>query len=75
MIGGYSRFGELHSWLAGIHGELGASYFFNPHASLGAAGELRASYRDERRDEPGSYVAQHILVSGVLVRVLGAVYF
>ncbi len=49
----------------GAYGEYGAVYFFNPHVSLGATGEIRAL----RQDGGGS------TFSASLARLIGTVYF
>jgi hypothetical protein len=49
----------------GAYGEYGAVYFFNPHVSLGATGEIRAF----SRDGGGSSF------SASLARLIGTVYF
>lgn len=78
LTGALSRFdSQNRSWEAGAYGELGASFFFSPHVSLGAAGELSAGYGEDRRGGPPdvSVTATHWRIGAAVVRVLGAVYF
>jgi hypothetical protein len=78
FVGGVSRLDGARGWAAGVFAELGASYFFSPHVSLGAAGGLQASYGKLRGDSPFDgtpYRARTITLSGNAVQILGAVYF
>lgn len=78
LAGGLTRFNGSRGWAAGVFAELGATYFFSPHVSLGAVGGLQASYgrvRGEFQPDGFSFRARRITVSGNAVQVLGAVYF
>ena len=76
--GGYSDGGSgFTSWTAGAYGELGAVYFLTPHVSLGATGELEASF-GKRTQTVGSGVKleqKMAGVSGTLIRVMLGVSF
>ena len=65
----------FQSWDAGLYGELGAAYFFSPHVSLGAVGELSVGYGEDRRGSVSDLRVTRWRVGSSLVRVLGAVYF
>jgi hypothetical protein len=76
VLGGVSSGTNLQSWNVGGYGELGASYFFSPHVSLGATGELAAVYtRDRFAIAGGERVTTRWLLRGSLVRVNASVYF
>lgn len=60
----------------GAYGELGAVYLFSSRVSLGAAGELRATYNVDRLSGPTfSRRASGFGVGGSLARVMATVYF
>ena len=46
LLGGYSNGNGFNRWQAGVAADLGASYFFSPHVSLGGFGEVSAAYED-----------------------------
>jgi hypothetical protein len=66
---------------AGVYGELGAVWFFNPNVSLGAAGELRAVRQTTRSTtfvSGAQAVTQRSTFTGVsanVARLIGTVYF
>lgn len=60
----------------GAFGEFGAHWFFTPHVSLGAVGELRAMRRElEYEAGPTRFEERAWVVDLMVVRVGGAVYF
>jgi hypothetical protein len=60
----------------GAYGEFGAHWFFTPHVSVGAIGELRATWRDmEFASGPSRFEQRSWSVDLMVVRVGGAVYF
>ena len=71
---GYNRNALGKGWRYGAGGELGAAYFFNPHVSLGASGEVVGTYSALAGSDAGD---EHTIItiqfSGF--RLLGAVYF
>lgn len=60
----------------GLAGDVGAAYFFTPHVSLGASGELSARYSATHRDF-GVLGQQDVKNYNVVfaLNLLGAVYF
>ena len=75
--GGLSRFSNVRSAEGSVNGELGATYFFGPHVSLGAAAELAvvrghdryiSSFGPEQKSD-------RWYVRGNLARLTAAVYF
>jgi hypothetical protein len=72
VLGSYQGGGGLRLWAAGIYGEGGAAFFFSPHVSLGASGEVRLVY-DEQRG--GNVTAREVMLRATLARLLGTVYF
>jgi hypothetical protein len=79
LTGGLGSYPFEKAWNAGGYGELGATYFFSPHVSLGASGELSLGYQQNRRSSgvPGSsdQVSRYWLLRGDLARVSAGVYF
>jgi hypothetical protein len=77
LLGGLSSGSGLQSWSAGGYGELGGSYFFSPHVSLGATGEVVASYMHDHFASPipPDRTSTRWFVRGNLVRVAASVYF
>jgi hypothetical protein len=78
ISGGISNASRGGFWSAGGYGELGATYFFSPHISLGASGELAAAYSEDRfaNPPPGSdFVSSRWSLHGTLVRASAGVYF
>ncbi|HKO15603.1 MAG TPA: hypothetical protein VJU87_05150 [Gemmatimonadaceae bacterium] len=69
------NFAGSHSWGIGPSLEMGGSYFFSPHLSLGASGALAATYTHTSVDVPGSQTETAYGINLRLVRVLAAVYF
>jgi hypothetical protein len=77
LLGGYSRDFGGPGWTAGAFGELGVSYFFSPHVSLGASGGLQVIYTRLRQEFSfgESATRRQVGVRGSAVQLLGAVYF
>jgi hypothetical protein len=77
LLGAITRFDGARGWDAGAFGELGASYFFSQHLSLGAAGQLQLSYGERRGPvAPGFAQETRTIMLGVsAVQLLAAVYF
>jgi hypothetical protein len=76
LLGGLSGNPGVQSWNAGGYGELGATYFYSPHLSLGATGELAAVYAHDRYlDVVAERVTSRWTVWGTLIRVNASVYF
>jgi hypothetical protein len=77
LLAGYSRDPGGPGWTAGGFAEMGASYFFTPHVSLGAAGGLQAVYtRLKREFSSGTTITTRTIgVRASAVQLLGAVYF
>ena len=78
LLGGLSRSPFTHAWNAGGYGELGGTWFFTPHVSLGATGQVSGSYNHERALS-GTTLPDRIdtrwSVGGSLVRIAAGVYF
>jgi hypothetical protein len=68
---------SVHIWSLGPYLALGASYFFNPHVSLGASGTLGAAYARSTTSIGGGgrLRTSSFGVAANAVRLLGAVYF
>ena len=77
---------DFHYWSAGGYGELGATWFFTRHFSVGAVSLLQVEKKRNRATSlvilvpngpstPVSSTVDSWSVSGNLFRVLGAVYF
>jgi hypothetical protein len=77
LLGGVSSGAGFQSWTAGGYGELGASYFFSPHLSLGATGEMAAGYIHDRfaSGVAADRITTRWFLRGNLVRVAAGVYF
>lgn len=79
VTGGLSDGARQRSWGAGTYGELGATYFFSPHVSLGASAELDLNYYHSRSPTgiPGSpeFLIRRWDLRGNLARLAAAVYF
>jgi hypothetical protein len=77
LLGGLSTGSGLQAWTAGGYGELGGSYFFSPHVSLGATGEVVAGYIHDRFASPipPDRTSTRWFVRGNLVRIAASVYF
>ena len=76
LTGRYSAASDARETDVGAYGELGASYFFSPHVSLGAAGELDAGVTSSRFGSSAlDAKARSWMVSGNLVRFMATVYF
>jgi hypothetical protein len=77
ITGGVGQQPSFRQWNAGTYGELGATYFFSPHVSLGATGGLELTYGQDRFNS-GSGSTDHTdrwIVRGNLARVSAGVYF
>jgi hypothetical protein len=77
VIGLYSSQSGSRSSGGGAYGELGATYFFSPHMSLGAAGELDLTASNGRFDS-GSLTELKMRsweFTGSLVHLTATVYF
>lgn len=78
---GHAESGNLDSnqWMAGAFFELGGSWFFNPHASLGASGQLTGAYQHVKQELTAPAGATGTVNSWTVslgqIRVLAAVYF
>ena len=68
---GYQSDDSGSGWTLGSSIDLGTTYFFSPHVSLGGAGELTASYQNIT----GNLARSTVFVSFGGFRLLGAVYF
>jgi hypothetical protein len=78
LAGSYSNYSFARTYTVGAYGELGATWFFTPHVSLGASGELLASYGEDRQATGASQpdrVTTRWGVRGNLARVSAGVYF
>jgi hypothetical protein len=82
-LGSYSDgeqgFNDATTWTAGAFLELGGAWFFTPHVSLGASGELNAAYRETKAQSGGfpetDLKLKSWMVEAGRIRLLGAVYF
>ena len=70
--GAYSSTSTSRQHTGFVYGELGATYFFSPHVSLGAAGNAQVLYGE---DQFGTLLTRRWLVRGTLVRLSAGVYF
>jgi hypothetical protein len=78
ILGGLTSFQFGRTWSAGAYGELGATYFFSPHVSLGASGELAAGYGEDRfatGTVGPDRVTTRWTLRGNLARIAAGVYF
>ncbi|MFN2567354.1 MAG: hypothetical protein ABR499_20345 [Gemmatimonadaceae bacterium] len=76
VLAGYTSDRGAPGWTAGAFAELGASYFFSPHVSLGAVGGLQAIYGSASRPfNNEDFTRRQFLVRASAVQLLGAVYF
>jgi hypothetical protein len=77
VIGQYSAASNSRTSAVGAYGELGATYFFSPHVSLGAAGELDLTSAHNRYGSDDSTLLKTSAwrFSGNLVRFMATVYF
>lgn len=67
---------STNGWRFGAALELGASYFFSPHLSMGVSNALVATYQFTRRDLNGETLDGSIVTATLGgFRLLGAVYF
>jgi hypothetical protein len=75
--GGYTTFSSARQTEGSVIGELGATYFFGPHVSLGGAGELAIVREHDRLDNPAGPGLTHDswFVRGNVARLTAAVYF
>jgi len=77
VVGRVGRFsGDFRSWQAGLYGEFGATYFFTRHVSLGAVGDLQATYGErDFTSFNGESTIREWTLNASLVRLMAAVYF
>jgi len=77
LLAGYVNDPGGPGWVGGAFGEIGASYFFSPHVSLGAAGGVQVTYSRLSRGFGGGprLVRRELGVRASAVQLLGAVYF
>lgn len=76
VLGGYSAADDSHAWSAGSYGELGATYMFSPHASLGATGQLNVRKSKNRQTFTGGYVVRDDwTVNASVAHLIATVYF
>jgi hypothetical protein len=77
LRGGVGSAQSSRSWQAGGYGELGATYFFTPHLSLGALGEVDVMKTHERQDNTGyqPFVTDQRYIQANLVHFTAGVYF
>jgi hypothetical protein len=76
--GSYAKLStDVHSWNAGIYGELGAVYFVAPHLSLGGTGELQATYGKSQRAAITGMITEttSTTFAGSVARFLVSVYW
>ena len=74
--GGYSKLESNRAWNTGAYGELGAVYLFSSHFSLGATGEVAATYSQTKQTSNSTTSkATQTSFGASLVRVLATVYF
>jgi hypothetical protein len=74
-IVGYQDLSFQKAWEVGAAAEVGAAWFFSPHVSLGAAGDVSLTYGKGERDfgTPEKFTTITAQFSGF--RLVGAVYF
>ena len=79
LLGGLSNNPNYRRWNAGAYAELGGTWFFTPHVSLGASGQLSAGYDHQRVLSGTATIPDRVATSwtagGSLVRVAAGVYF
>ncbi|HEX7019307.1 MAG TPA: hypothetical protein VF159_04820 [Gemmatimonadaceae bacterium] len=68
---------SARQWDIGPYGELGETWFFTPHLSLGAIGLLQATVGRQNHTNSGApdQTTKVWSVSGSLIRILAGVYF
>lgn len=68
---------SARQWDVGPYGELGETWFFTPHLSLGAIGLLQATLGRQTHTNSGApdQATNVWSVSGSLIRILAGVYF
>ena len=68
---------SVRQWDVGPYGELGETWFFTPHLSLGAIGLLQATLGRQTHTNSGAPDQTTTVwsVSGSLIRILAGVYF
>jgi hypothetical protein len=74
---GYQDLSFEQGWEVGAAAEVGASWFFSPHVSLGAAGDVSLTYGKAERDFGVSPTMKVTTIRAQFsgFRLLGAVYF
>jgi hypothetical protein len=77
VAGGFSKFGNTRTLEGSAIGELGATYFFGPHVSLGTAGELSVARGHDRYVSAigPALATDRWYLRGNLARFNAAVYF
>lgn len=79
LLGALSSNPSFRTWNAGAYGELGGTWFFTPHLSLGASGQLSAGYEHQRAPSGTATIPDRVATSwtvgGSLVRIAAGVYF
>ena len=76
VLAGYAQNPSGPGWTGGAFGDVGATYFFSPHVSLGAAGGLEATFTSSTQQiNAQSLTRRQIGVRASAVQLLGAVYF
>lgn len=79
LLGGLSSNPSYRAWNAGAYAELGGTWFFTPHVSLGASGQLSAGYDHQRALSGTTTIPDRVVTSwtagGSLVRIAAGVYF
>lgn len=79
LLGSLNSSPSFRRWDAGAYGELGGTWFFTPHLSLGASGQLSAGYEHQRMPSGTATIPDRVATSwtvgGSLVRLAAGVYF
>jgi hypothetical protein len=75
--GSYANFSSTRQTAGSVIGELGATYFFGSHVSLGGAGELGFTWQRDRLAGPTgpALVNDSWFIRGNVARLNAAVYF
>lgn len=79
LLGGLTNNPSFRRWNAGAYAELGGTWFFTPHVSLGASGQVSADYERQRVLSGTATIPDRVATSwtagGSLVRIAAGVYF
>jgi hypothetical protein len=75
--GRYTTFSNTRTYEGSLIGELGATYFFGPHVSIGGAGELAVVRGQDRYSNPAgpNLTTDRWYLRGDVARLTAAVYF